>query len=701
MATDTIETSSDRTPAASQGTPPPAAARADRIRLLGLSFLVLFVELALIRWTAANDAYLASLTNFVLLASFLGIGVGFLRADSRWSLLPLAPLALVLLVAFVLAFPVTVKALSAKHVASGSKQLLHGAGGLPLLSFWPSVSIVFLLVAATMAGIGQEAARSFRRFRPLEAYRIDILGSIVGIVTFSVLSFLWLPPVAWGAVVSLVLVALLWRRLQWWQVAALVALVALLGVESASSTDTWSPYYKIHAVHVAGPTVVGHTHTHGVTSVWANNVPHQTAYPVSALRTLEPFYFYPYRHVNRARLNNVLIVGAGTGNDVAVALSEGARHIDAVEIDPVIQSLGRQWHPDHPYQSSRVSVHIDDGRAFIQNTGRRYDLVLFALTDSLTLLAGQGTLRLENYLFTLDSVRRIRSILKPGGTFSMYNYYSPGLLDRYATTLQTGFGARPCEDLGSWGLVGRKQAVLTAGAGATHNCTTPWRGRTIAAATDDWPFPYLASHAIPSFYLEVLAFVLIASFALVWLAGGAPLRMATYIDLFCMGAAFSLLETKNVVQFALLFGTTWFVNSLVFAGVLLSIYLAVEVARHVRLPRPAVLYLALIASLVVAWVLPQESVLALSPVLRFLAGAAVAFAPIFCANLIFAQRFSGVGSSTVAFGANLLGAMLGGAIEYVSLMTGYRFLLVLVAALYALAFLTAHMRGAAKPSLSG
>jgi hypothetical protein len=656
---------------------------------------MLFVELALIRWTGANNVYLAPLTNFVLMASFLGVGIGFLRAESRWSLLPLAAVTLALLVAFVLAFPVTVGALSGKHITPHTPaHLLHGARGLPLLPRWLSISVIFLLVAATMAGIGQEAGRTFRRFRPLEAYRIDILGSLIGIAAFSLLSFLWLPPFAWGAIVAVLFGALVRR---WWQilpvVASMVVVLVALGIESASSTDTWSPYYKIHALHAAGPVTVGHTHTHGVTQVWANNIPHQTAYPVSALRRLEPFYFYPYRHVNRARLDNVLIVGAGTGNDVAVALSEGARHVDAVEIDPVIQHLGALWNPDHPYQSPRVTVHINDGRAFVQNTSSRYDLILFALPDSLTLVAGQGALRLENYLFTLESMQRVKSILKPGGTFSMYNYYSPGLLDRYATTLDTVFGRRPCEELGSWHLVGRAQAVLTAGAGATVNCKTHWHGRHIPAATDDWPFPYLASHAIPPLYLRVLAFVLLASLGLVWLAGGRPVRMAPYVDLFCMGAAFALLETKNIVQFALLFGTTWFVNSLVFAGVLLSVYLAVEVARHVRLPRPQVLYLALLASLAVAWLVPQESILTLTPVLRFIAGAAVAFAPIFFANLVFAQRFSGVGTSTVAFGANLLGAMLGGAIEYVALITGYHFLLVIVAGLYGLAFLFASARG--------
>ncbi len=660
---------------------------ADRLRLLLLSFLMLFIELALIRWTGANNVYLAYLTNFVLLASFLGIGIGFLRARARLSLLPLAPLGLALLVGFVLAFPVALRALS------GPTQL-HGGHGLPLLPEWLSVSVIFLLVVAIMAAIGQEVARSFRLFAPLEAYRLDILGSLLGIVVFSVLSFLWLPPIAWGALASLTLIGLMWRRPRRWQLLPLLAVLALLGAESASSLDHWSPYYKVRAVHIASTRVIDGIPTHGTISVTANNIPHQTEYPIATLRRLEPFYFYPYRHVDRSHLNNVLIVGAGTGNDVAVALSQGARHIDAVEIDPVLASLGKRWNPDRPYQDPRVTLHINDGRAFVQNTSGRYDLVLFALPDSLTLLAGQGNLRLENYLFTKESMQRVKSILAPGGTFAMYNYYENYLLDRYASTLNAVYGQPPCAELGS-PLGGRRQAVLTAGAGATRNCATPWHGQHVQGASDDWPFPYLPTHSIPTFLLRVLAIVLGGALLLVWLAGGAPGRMVRYVDLFCMGGAFALLETKNVVQFALLFGTTWFVNSLVFAGVLLSVYLAIEVARHVRLPKPHWLYLALIVALAVAWLVPQESILTLSPVPRFLSAIAIAFAPIFIANLVFSQRFAQVASSTTAFGANLLGAMLGGAIEYVALMTGYRFLLVVVAILYALAFLVSRRARAA------
>jgi hypothetical protein len=232
-------------------------------------------------------------------------------------------------------------------------------------------------------------------------------------------------------------------------------------------------------------------------------------------------------------------------------------------------------------------------------------------------------------------------------------------------------------------------AVLTVNPnGPVPDCATPWHGPSLAAATDDHPFPYLQSRSIPASFVRMLGAILLGSLLLIRLAGGRFTGMRSYVDLAFMGAAFLLLETKNIIQFALLFGTTWFVNSLVFAGVLVAVYLAIETARRVRLPRPAVLYGTLIASLAVAWLVPQESLLALPVVPRFLAGSALAFAPVFLANLVFAQRFADVHNSGTAFAVNLLGAMVGGALEYLSLVTGYRVLLIVIGGLYGLAFVT-------------
>jgi hypothetical protein len=206
-------------------------------------------------------------------------------------------------------------------------------------------------------------------------------------------------------------------------------------------------------------------------------------------------------------------------------------------------------------------------------------------------------------------------------------------------------------------------------------------------ATDDHPFVYLREAGIPSLYLVSIALILIASALAVRAVSGPFRAMRSSLDLFFMGAAFLLLETKSVVQFALLFGTTWFVNALVFAGILLSVLLAIEVAKRTK-PNPKVLYGVLAVTLAIAFVVPESALLQLDVVPRFIAAVAIAFGPVFCANLVFAERFEMVERPTAAFGANLLGAMIGGTLEYASLVTGYRALLIVAGLLYGLAFLS-------------
>jgi hypothetical protein len=656
-----------------------------KLRLVLLSFLMLFVELALIRWLGANIVYLSYYSNFVLLGSFLGIGLGFLRARSRINLFGWTPVALTLLVLFVQRFPVQIS-----HT-TGKQLIFFGALKTTGLPTWLMLPAIFLAVAAVMAMIGQGVARTFIRFTPLEAYRLDILGSICGIAAFSALSFFNANPLVRGIITAVVLAILYGQGIGLIRFAALAGLAGLLTVQSLTSHDIWSPYYRI---------TVGAKTAEQTIPVMVNGIPHQAI----TTATKRPVIFYrPYSQAPRNPLNNVLVVGAGTGNDVAGALRMGAKHVDAVEIDPMIYKLGRKLNTDHPYQDPRVSVHINDGRAFLSETRQKYDLILFALPDSLTLVAGQSSLRLESYLFTLQAIQSAKAHLEPRtGVFAMYNYYRTAWLkDRLANTLDVAYGHPPC--INSVGMHQQQLSVLTISANpAAVACIKTWHrpASVVPPSTDDHPFIYLASNTIPSFYLVTLALILLASVLLVRGAAG-PLRRrgnaglqpelapkaTRYADLFFMGAAFMLLETKSVVQFALLFGTTWFVNALVFAGVLVAVLAAVETSRRMIISRPAWLYGGLIATLAIAWIVPQESLLALAIAPRFVAAVLLAFAPIFLANLIFTQRFRAVGDSTLAFGANLLGAMAGGVVEYVSLITGYRALLILVAGLYSLAFL--------------
>jgi spermidine synthase len=661
----------DATDPSEPASPATPATTADRVRLVGLSFVMLFVELALIRWAGSNVIHLSYFSNFVLLGSFLGIGIGFLRGDRRRDLFPFAPLALALLVAFVRFFPVDVR-------VSGGTLLFFTTGdaastGPPR---WITLPVLFVAVAAALACLAQGVARSFSRFEPLEAYRWDVLGSISGIVGFSVLSFLGAPPVAWGLVAAVVLLALAPPRTAVAAVRTVLplgVLVVLLLLESLVSGSSWSPYYKVDLER--DPDIIS-----------VNGVPHQVLLPADT----GFFYDEVYERLPDGPVGDVLIVGAGSGNDVAVALAKGASSVDAVEIDPRIQEIGSEIHPDRPYDDPRVRVHIGDGRAFLQQTDRTYDLVLFALPDSITLVSGQSSLRLESFLFTREAIEAVRDRLRPEGTFAMYNYYrEPWLVDRLAGTVGEVFGTAPCVD------VGAQEGVFASIAASNDpdrlTCASTFTPSTPVAdvpepAADDHPFPYLRTRGLPGFYLAALAFIVLASLVGVRLTSGPFRRMAPFADLFCMGGAFLLLETKHVVQFALLFGTTWFVNALVFAGVLLSVLGAIEVARRYTPRRPELLYGLLFVALAVAWLVPSDALLGLAAAPRFAAAVALAFAPIFLANLIFAERFRDVSHSTEAFGANLLGAMLGGVLEYLALLVGYRALLLVAAVLYGLAF---------------
>lgn len=648
-----------------------------RGRLILLSFLMFFIELALIRWLGSNVIYLSYFSNFVLLGSFLGIGIGFLRADSKFDWFAWAPVILALLVGFILISPVTVE-------CAGNQIIYFGCtpSGLPI---WVTLPVIFLAVAVTMAAIAHGVARSFAEFEPLEAYRLDILGSLSGIAGFSLLSFLSAPPAAWGGVATAAFIALYWPSFRLIQIVAVSAMMLMLGKESLTPGDSWSPYYKV-TVFSVGP---------GVLELNVNGIPHQVIESSAVRRKTEPVYFLPYRRIRSNPLRNVLIVGAGNGSDAAIALAAGAKHIDAVEIDPRIYQIGRQMNPEHPYQQAQVSVHIDDGRAFLERTKNRYDLILFALPDSLSLVSGQSSLRLESYLFTLEAMIAARKRLNPGGAFGMYNYYrETWLLDRLARTLEVVYGNRPCVDVVT-GSIGHFALLMVGREKGDVSCASVWKPSGQAAPapiSDDNPFLYLRTRSIPRLYLVAIVGILLVSLLFVRGAGGQLGQMRSYLDLMFMGAAFLLLETKNIVQFALLFGTTWFVNALVFFGILLTVYAAVELARHVRFRQPTPLYIALFASLTLAWMIQPDALLSLSVPLRFAAAVALAFTPIFLANLVFAERFRVVGSSTIAFGANLLGAMAGGVLEYSSLLVGYRSLLPLVGLLYAFAFFFARQR---------
>lgn len=636
---------------------------------------MLFAQLALIRWLGSQIFYLSYFSNFVLLGSFLGIGLGFLWAGrGRRPIFPFAAPLLGTLLVYVELFPVPLQVKTQGLIFFDTIQ--------PQSSVPRELVLVILFgaVAAVMAAIGDGVARTFGLFKPLEAYKLDLLGSIAGIGAFSALAFLGARPIIWGLIIAAIFAATVAPRPRRNLVLVVVGILGVLvpfAREATQKNVVWSPYYRI----------TYQVNEFGGFDTKVNQSPHWNQIPTAD----NPLYEFVYRNVAQPEGGDTLIIGAGSGNDVAAAVRRNATHIDAVEIDQRLLDLARERHPDRPWDDPRVEVHIDDGRAFLERTNRKYDKILLALPDSLTLVQGASSVRLESYLFTLEAAQAARDRLKPGGVFAMYNFYrEPWLVDRYANTLQQAFDATPCvTQIAHFNL---SVLIASEDPGAIEcPAGSSWAGAKATnapePATDDHPFPYLRERSIPLIYawtgIAILAFSLVA----VRLVGGSFGGMRRYSDLIAMGVAFLLLETKGVVGFALLFGTTWLVNALVFTGVLLSVLAAVAVSKRMSFKHPTRLYGLLLAGLVLGFAIPPAALLDLDVVPRFLVAVTIAFFPIFLANLVFTQRFKATSHSTTAFGANLVGAMAGGLLEYVALITGYRNLLIVVALAYGAAFL--------------
>lgn len=210
-------------------------------------------------------------------------------------------------------------------------------------------------------------------------------------------------------------------------------------------------------------------------------------------------------------------------------------------------------------------------------------------------------------------------------------------------------------------------------------------------ATDDWPFLYLREPFIASYYVAALGIIIVFAAALVLRAArrsGTSIRRFSP-HFFVLGVAFLLLETRSLVTFSLLFGTTWIVNSLVFFAILASVLAAIAVTSRLPFRSTRALYLALFASIAVSVIVPPASLL-IDPVwLRYILAAVLAFAPVFFANLVFTYSFRETRTADMAFASNVLGAVVGGAVEYAALITGYGLLLLVVACLYAGAWLLA------------
>src|SRR3954469_6458705 len=207
-------------------------------RIFLFSFTLLFFELLCIRWIPAYVGYLSYFTNFILLASFLGMGLGMLAARRTSFRFPSFPFMLPALPAVVAVnrFELNIASTDVLYFGSGT----HGVAQAESFILLP---LIFTFVAAAFIPLAPTLGSLFTQTAPLTAYTFDILGSLAGTAAFFVIGYFALPPIYWFAALGL-LVVILSTRERVFRNAFFFILTC--GIVFFLQWHThWSPYYKI------------------------------------------------------------------------------------------------------------------------------------------------------------------------------------------------------------------------------------------------------------------------------------------------------------------------------------------------------------------------------------------------------------------------------------------------------------------------
>ncbi len=681
-------------------------------RLVLVSALGLFLELLLIRWISSEIRIFAYFKNFVLIACFLGFGLGAHLCKRRIHLLasfaPLLYLSLLVklpwppLRSMVADLPLYLGSFSEVHIWGIPSMDPTGSRLLPFLAAMLLSVAIFGLIALTFIPVGQLIGWNIENAaNGISAYSANVLASLGGILLFVFLCFLYQPPLVWLSLAAVMFLALFWKikPLRWISLVSLLLCLGLLSLrDDPEATDYWSPYQKLSL----SPTIEdGEIMSY---SIETNNSWYQHVVDLSPAFVNRhpgrmkgiPLEFEPYNLPYRffPAPPSVLVLGAGMGNDVAAALRNGAQRVVAVEIDPLIQRLGAQFHFEKPYDSPRVEVVIDDARSYIQGSDEKFDMVVFSLLDSHTTSSHFSNIRIDNYVYTVEALQRARQLLKPDGLFIVKFQVSVAwIAARLEGLMEEVFGWRAFEVQAPTSFTAPGRFFFTGSKARLENILQGddelrsfverhARATDVTATltTDDWPYFYQHEPGLPGSVI-VMSLMLVV---LCWLAipGIGLRRKSIHWHFFFLGAAFLLLEAQLVSKMALLFGTTWLVNSVVISGVLLLIFAANVFAEKV--PRLSIrfAYSGLFTTLIVSWALPMPWLFLDSVVLRALVAGLLLCSPVFFAGIVFIKSFAAVRFSGDALGSNLIGALIGGTLESLSLWTGISSLLILAALLY-------------------
>lgn len=682
-------------------------------RLALISMFGLFLELLMIRWISSEITIFAYFKNYVLVACYLGFGLGCYLSRRPINLLALSVPLIAL--ALLCEFP----SVDLRNVVT---QITAMVGSISEVNYWgvPSLSVtpqsaatallassfivcMFGVIAFVFIPVGQLVGWLLENASDgIFGYTVNVLASLAGIVLFTLLCFKFEPPAVWFSMAGVVAVYFFWKlpTLRWTVLATFFVCVVLTGLPGDENTNLfWSPYQKltVRPVRQAGELVSWQVSTNnnwyqqilnlsdsfvaGHPAFFRNQPPKWNPYNL-------PYRFYPDPP-------SVLVLGSGTGNDVAAALRNGAGEVTAVEIDPLILQLGKQLHFEQPYSSPRVHIVLNDARSYIQNTDQHFDLIVFSLLDSHTTSSYYSTIRIDNYVYTLEALRRTKALLKPGGLMIIkFVVMTPWIGGRLEALAKAVFGTPPLKveaytTGGRFLILGSQERIAQAmkdpelAAYVAANSNAP--SESAALTTDDWPYFYQHEPGVPASVIFISS-MLIVLCCVFLRETGTPLGSLQW-HFFFLGAAFMLLEAQIISRMALLFGTTWLVNSIVISGLMVLI-VAANLVVH-RWPRVAVTlaYIGIFASILAAYLIPPEAFFLGSFWTKAFASTAVLCMPVFFAGIVFIVSFAREGFRSEALGSNLLGALMGGLLESISMWTGMKSILILVAFFYAVSWI--------------
>jgi SAM-dependent methyltransferase len=690
-------------------------------KIFVVSTLTLYLELLLIRWIGTEARIFAYLGNLILIACFFGTGLGCLLA-SRPATLTRVGLNLLLLTVLV-ANPFRWERLELARLTNwlaGLDDLPLWAGafkstGTAIIAAMIMLGVILYLVVFAFVPIGQILGHAFSEHpRVIRAYSINVAGSLVGILLFNLLSWLCTPPLVWFMAAAVLLAALTLTMMSrnWWFALALVpAIASVYGTHTSEQRTVWSPYQKLTVTpsHYGGATnqvLIGY-------EIEANGLGYQGVVNLSeeflksnpGLFNISEAQLSHYNlafEINRD-VHRLLVVGAGSGNNAAAALRHGVEQIDCVEIDPQIYALGKELHPEHPYDSPRVHMYLTDARAFLKQARGSYDLIWFGLLDTHP-GSSYNNRRVDHYVYTLQCLQEARQLLAPKGILLMnFAARRPWISDRLYGMFTRVFGHEPLAfqaDRGQpqYGAGGELTLIGGNEAFTIDDLPAGWlrdyvKARQISLSgttrptTDDWPYLYIERAKIPKLYV-LTSLTILGAIGLAGWRGFGVGRFTFDWHFFALGAAFLLLEVQTVSRATLLFGMTWEVNAIVISAILVMILLANLVAwRWPGIPQWTMIS-GLALALAALGLVPLSCFNQFAGASKLIAASSFLTAPVFFAGVIFIQSFAASKDKARALGSNLMGALIGGLLESLSFITGIRALIVLVGLFYLVAVLT-------------